>query len=370
MNARRLLTSYALLLPIAGFYAHAQQHEPGTGSTQITPASKAPAPVQRPDVRLDSKPHTDIDPTVDSSITPMDPGLGASPVMDLGHDIVATTPAGMLSRSVPGNPRMVYFSLPQRTGDAITPGDRAIIMARQGDLAGAARGFSAVQDPGAYQQGVCPAMQPDAEAVVGVPAAGDGQGFILLHSPDAQGAGRKNAGYTAIVPRAAGLPVRASRAVPIEYKKKPHEAKAKLDRAMVMEALPPATLYGNLQPVQDWIAASACIAETAGAQPQIPNEPFLDEEITTAPEPTLRLMLSGERQVVFTDRLDDAHYVIWHEHVSRKGQMLDARYEPIVVAPRPVTNPPVPPTHAINNIPQPPRHVTPEPPSPLAGVKQ
>ncbi len=372
MRALSLLAAAAICLPAASLpaFAYQAQHEPGTGSTQVAPASQAPAPVQAPDVRLDSKPHTSIDASLDSSIPPPDLGLGAFPAIDLGHDITATTPAGMLSESEPGNPRMVYFSLPQRSPDQVTQEDKAILTARQADLAGMAHGA------GTYQQSVCPAMQPDAETRIGVAAAGDGAGFLLLHLPEGAAARKGHtAGVTAIVPRASGLPVRGSSDLLLEPDKKQKKnkdkfLKAKFDRGLVNEALPPATLYGNLRPVQDWIAASACLAELAGAHPRIPNEPFLNEEVLLAPEPTLRLMLSGERKVVFADRVSDSEYVIWNQHVARGGRLVKAEYEPVRIVPRPITNPPVPASQRIANIPQPPSHVGPEPPSPLLGTKQ
>ncbi len=351
--------------------------EPGTHNSQVTPASQAPKPVQQPDVRLDSKPHTDIDASVDSAPQPMDLGLdlglGANRDIDLGHDIVAVTPPGMLSRSVPGNPRMVYFSLPVRAGDEITAADAAIIAARHEDLARAAkaRGLNLSQSGWSYQQTVCPATQPDAEALVGVPA-GDGQGAILLHFTRQDG--DRAAAFTAVVPRANNEPVRAVKLVRKKVKHATTEQQAlsvkkESDKA-VNEALPPATLYRNLSPEMGWIAVSDCVAQVGGATPQIPNEPFLSEDILTAPTPLLKLRVDGEHDVIFTDRLDDSRYVVWEEHVSRTGKLLETKHEQVAIVARPVTNPPVPQPITITNIPQPPTRISPEPPSPLSGSKQ
>ena len=365
------LLAIAVCLLLPGCALEAQQHEPGTGSAQVSPASQAPVPVQQPDVRLDSKPHTDLDASIDSSIPGMDLGLGSTPDIDLGHDIVPTTPPGMLSRSEPGNPRMVYFSLPRRLPGEMTPADNAIVASRQGDLGQVAkkRGFDLTEPGWQYQQQVCPAMQPDAQAVVGAPAGEGGAGTILLHFVRHGEDGRSSA-FTALIPRAGSAPVRVNPGARRKAEARYELLSPKTKGAVVNDALPPATLYAALQPVQGWIAASACIAQISGAFPQIPNEPFLSEEITTAPPPLLRLQLTGEREMVFTDRVNDDHYVVWDEHVSRRGRMRDSHHEQVKIVPRPVTNPPVPQPRMIADIPQPPVRTTPEPPSPLSGDKQ
>ncbi len=342
--------------------------QPGTQSTQIKPASKAPQPVQEPNVRLDSKPHTAIDYTEDSSKTPPDLGLGAAPEIDLGHHILPVTPLGMLSRSVPDNPRMVYFALPHRSGDGISEGDRASLADRQAELVRAAafHGYDLRRPGWMYQQGVCPATQTDAEQVVGVPAARDG--VILLHFIR-EGDG-KDSTFTAVMPRDRSRPVRVI-AVAHDSAEGGHAILgARTSGAVVNEALPPAVLYANLEPVKGWIAASACIAELGGAYPHVPNEPFLSEDIITAPPPQLRLMLDGEREITFTDRVNQSQYVVWTEHVSNHGRMLDAQRDPVRIVPRPVTNPPVPKPRVLRNVPEPKSRVTPEPPSPLSGDKQ
>ncbi len=353
--------------------------EPGTQSTQLAPASAAPPPVQQPDVRLDSKPHTDIDTSVDSSPEPSDLGvdvaLGANIHLDLGHDIVATTPPGMLSRSIPDNPRMVYFSLPVLAVDQIAPADAATIAARRADLDRAARsrGFHLDQAGWSYRQAVCPVTQPGAEP--GTPAPGSANpnaGSILLQFERQEGA--RTSAFTAVVPRSAAMPVRAIPIVRNAAPSKKHPAveplSTKLPKAAVAEALPPATLRAALQPENEWIAASDCIAALGGATPDIPNEPFLSEDILTAPGPELKLLVNGERGVVFTDRVDPDHYVIWTERVSQKGVLRDAKHMEVKIVPRPVTNPPVPQPRLIANIPQPPVRMTPPPPSPLSGDKQ
>ncbi len=350
-------------------------HEPGTGSPALTPASKAPQPVQAPDVRLDSKPHTDLDNTLDSSLPPPDLGLGASPEMDLGHDIEPVMPAGMLSRSEPDNPRMVYFSLPVRSGDEMTPEDRATLAARQADLVHAAahHGFHLDDTGWSARQEVCPAMQPEASETTGTPAAGGGS--LLMHYTEVRGDRdtardmAREMAFVALIPRNPTLPVWV---VPIA-KGRPGKKLAlspRVDRAAVNEALPPPALYANLQPEGDWIAASACVAATQGASPSIPNEPFLSEEIMTAPPPLLRLMLNGQRKVVMTDRVSDTRYAVWDEHVSRRGRMVSTAHQAQKIVPRPVTNPPEPVPRTIAALPEPPSHTGPEPPSPLSGKKQ
>ena len=122
--------------------------------------------------------------------------------------------------------------------------------------------------------------------------------------------------------------------------------------------------------MNDWIAASACVAELGGAYPHIPNEPFLSEQILTAPPPLLRLGVDGEREMTFTDRLDESNYVIWDEHTSATGKMLDAHHTEVHVLPRAVTNPPLPPARILAEAPEPPTKVAPEPNSPLGVSRQ
>ncbi len=358
--------------------------EPGTRSTQLAPASASPPPVQQPDVRLDSKPHTDIDTSVDSSPEPSDLGvdvaLGADINVDLGHDIVATTPPGMLFRSVPDNPRMVYFSLPVRSIDQIAPADAATIAARREDLNHAARagGFHLEQAGWSYRQAVCPATEPGRELGQSRPGSAGSEslnsdpGSILLQFERQEGT--RTSAFTAVVPRAAALPVRAIPIVRNATPRKKHPVveplSKKLPRAAVAEALPPPTLRATLQPEQGWIATSDCIAELGGATPDIPNETFLSEDILTAPVPELKLLVNSEREVTFTDRIDQDHYVVWDERVSRKGSLQKIKHTEVRIVPRPVTNPPVPAPRLIANIPQPPIRMTPPPPSPLSGDKQ
>jgi hypothetical protein len=350
-------------------------HEPGTGSAQIAPASRAPKPMQQPDVRLDSKPQTNLDPTLDSAPEPPDLGLGASLSVDLGHDDVAHTPPGMLARSQPGNPRMVYFYLPHRSDDPsatpISSQDSTIVASRQADLVRAAafHGYALKQSGWMYQQAICAPIQPDAEAVDGLVAADHGEGFILLHfvRHDSQA---HVYSFSAIVPRASSLPVRVIASThrgvenPFEF------LNADTSGHIVNEALPPATLRRNMEPERDWIATSACIAELGGAYPHIPNEPSLDDIITTAPPPRLALRLDGKRDVIFTDRIDDTHYVVWDEYIAASGKMLSAHRSEVHVLPRPVTNPPVPQARLLPAPAMPPVKITPPPPSPLAGSHQ
>ncbi len=346
--------------------------EPGTGKTVIEPASQAPKPVQAPDVRLDSKPHTDIDYTVDSSRAPLDLGLGADSFIDLGHDILPTTPPGMLARSVADNPRIVYYALPHRTrggiGNGIAPADRAVLDVRQQELVRAAsfRGYDLHLGGWQYQQGVCPAAEPDAEQVVDVPS--EGGGALLLHFIRRESG--KDWAFTAVVPRAAGEPVRIIPVTHGSVENGPVLLRARSESAAAVEVLPPSTLYKNLEPTAGWIAASACIAELAGAYPHIPNEPYLSEDIVTAPAPQLRLGLDGGRESTFADRVDETHLVVWDEKVSNHGNVQSARHDVTKLTPRPVTNPPEPKAHMLVDLPEPQGRITPEPPSPLAGSKQ
>ncbi len=344
--------------------------EPGTAGSQISPANKASKPVQAPDVRLDSKPHTDIDSSVDSSPEPPDLGLGANAEIDLGHDIVPSTPAGMLSRSDTDNPHAVFYSLPHHLEGELASEDAATITARQPELlqVAAKQGFDLKQPGWSYAQDVCPATQLNADRLGDVPV---GEGSLLLHFRRAES--DRTSAFTAIVPRAAGQPVQVvtvAKRSPNTKQKKHELLRAKTDRRAVNGAIPPQALYGDLQPEQGWISTSACLAAFSGASPSIPNEPYLSEDIFTAPSPQLRLLLNGDRKVVFTDRVSDSRFVIWDEHVSRRGRILETKNTTMRIVPRPVTNPPVPATRIITNIPEPPVRIGPIPPSPIAGTKQ
>lgn len=359
--------------------AQAQQqtapHEPGTGSEAVTPASKALPTVQTPDVRIDSAPHTEIDASVDSpaesGVASSGMDLGGAATFSLGQDIVPATPVGMLSRSVPGNPRMVYYALPHVSGDQIASEDSTIIASRQADLVKAAafHGFDLKQSGWLYQQGICAPMQPNAEHITGIAPGDNGQGFILLHFVRHDDSGKVYS-FAAIIPRQPGLPVRVVSGFHRSVENGFDFLSSKTSGGVVNEALPPETLYKNMQPTQDWIATSACIAEIGDAYPHIPNEPYLSEAITTAPPPQIRLMLDGERRVIFTDRIDDSHYVVWNEHISRQGKMLDAQHDQVRIIPRPITNPPVPQPRLLSNLKQPRVKIAPEPPSPIAGTRQ
>ena len=79
-----LLAMCALCLFSAG--AHAQQAEPGTSSTQLAPASAAPQTKAEPNLRTDSKPHTNEDASADSGPLPETLGIDATPIMDMGLD--------------------------------------------------------------------------------------------------------------------------------------------------------------------------------------------------------------------------------------------------------------------------------------------
>ncbi len=325
--------------------------------------------MQTPDVRLDSKPHTDIDTSVDSSPLPPDLGLGADAEIDLGHDIVPTTPAGMLSRSDADNPHAVFYSLPHHAEGELAPNDGTLLTARQPDLvqAAAKKGFDLKQPGWSYAQDVCPATQPDAEQLGDMPV---GEGSLLLHFRRSEG--DRTSAFTAIVPRVADEPVQVVKiAKRSQNAKQKHELLLpKTDRRAVNKAIPPGVLYGDLQPEHGWISTSACLAAFSGASPSIPNEPYLSEDIITAPSPQLHLLLNGDRKMVFADRVNDTRYVIWDEHVSRRGRMLEAKNVTMRIVPRPVTNPPVPSTRIITNIPEPPVHTGPIPPSPITGTKQ
>ncbi|RRA47283.1 hypothetical protein [Acidipila sp. EB88] len=381
MNVQRRLAVALACLPLAGSLVLAQQNvpsnaqqpdpaqtvppsatqtEPGTHSSQLTPASKSPAPVQRPDVRLDSKPHTDIDFSIDSSKEAPDLGLGSAQ-MDLGPDILPTTPPGMLATSEPGNPRMVYYALPGHTATDMGAGDASILQSRQAELEHAARshGFDLKQGGWASRQSICPAP-------AGMPAE---RGGLLLLRFDRQDAGRVWA-FTAVVPGDAKEPIRV---VPIA--KGRHEIEReflskKTNRKVVEAVIAPAALYGNLQPQQAWMAASACAAAVQGATPNIPNEPYLSEAVLTAPPPMVDLGLDGKRWLTFTDQVNDRLYVVWHEEVSNTGKLRKIEHEQNVIVARPITNPPVPVATYLADVPQPPSRMMPDPPSPVLGSQQ
>lgn len=357
----RIAAVVVLCAPLGASQVWAQsagQAESATPGAALTPATKVTSPVLQPDLRLDS------------ALPPQTLGLGANFALLLGQDIRPVTPAGMIGRSVPGDPALVYFALRHRSGDDLTSSDRAILDAREPDLVRAAayHGYYLKQPGWMYQQGICPAAQANAAQVVGVPAGADGQGFLVLHFVRRTD-GRVSA-FSAIVPRTAGLPVRVVTVAHRGVEQRADFLSAKTSGVAVNEALPPSVLYSNLQPQMDWIAASACIAEMGGGYPHIPSAPYLTDAIMTAPTPEIRLMLDGQRRVIFTDRTDDSHYVVWQEHVSNHGRMLDGQHQIVRIVPRPILNPPGPPSHAEATPALPPVHIKPPPPSPLSGQAQ
>jgi hypothetical protein len=355
-------------------HLYAQQSEPGTESTQVAPGDTAPKAEQAPNLRVNSMPHTDLSASTDSAPTPMDLGLGVSAAPDLGHDVLPPTPMGMLASAEPDNPRNLYYSLPYLSMDQISAGDRQIIEARQADLDHAAgfRGLHGNRADWTYRQTVCPAMQPDAADMDGISAGADGQGFILLQYFRGEQQGH-SAAFVAIVPRSTSLPVQVI-SVPsfkASRKPKPREVlKKKSSREAVNEAIPPEELHASLQPIEGWIAVSACIAELGGAAPRIPDEPDLGQNIVTAPSPMLKLHLDGSREVIFTDRVDEGRYVIWDASIRPHGQMAGAEKLVLPVLPLVIQNPPVPQPHLMANLPDPPMHIIPPPPSPISGDHQ
>ncbi len=373
----RVLSLFASTVVLAAGLPHlyAQQSEPGTGSTQVAPANTAPKTEAAPNLRVNSMPHTDLSASTDSAPTPMDLGLGVTAAPDLGPDVLPPTPAGMLSSAEPDNPRMLYYSLPYLPMDRISAGDRQIIAARQADLTHAAdsRGLRLNQADWTYRQAVCPAMQPDAEKIEGVPAGADGQGFILLQFSRGEEEEGRPAAFVAIVPRSGSLPVQVIPVPSFKASKKPKQRetlKKKSSREAINEAFPPEELHASLQPIEGWIAASACLAELEGAAPRIPDEPDLGQNLITAPSPLLKLHLDGSREVIFTDRVDEGHYVIWDANVRPHGQIAGAQKLLLPVVPVTIENPPVPQPHLIANIPDPPMHITPPPPSPISSDHQ
>lgn len=87
-NAMTMLPGMLVLCALCLFAdgVRAQQAEPGTGSTQVAPASAAPQTQAQPDLRTDSKPHTNEDASADSGPLPETLGMDATPIMDMGLD--------------------------------------------------------------------------------------------------------------------------------------------------------------------------------------------------------------------------------------------------------------------------------------------
>jgi hypothetical protein len=136
------------------------------------------------------------------------------------------------------------------------------------------------------------------------------------------------------------------------------------------DAIPPSTLFANLQPREDWLATSACLSELGGAHVNIPVQAELDNEMTTEPGPQLRLTLDGRRKVIFSDQQAANRISVWNEWVTSKGKLYKAEQQSHVARPLLVTNPPAPAPRTIANIPDPPEKILPAPPSPLSGQQQ
>ncbi len=368
MRVLTLVSAAAFSLLFCGSALHAQQtHGAGVDSA----AARGTRSVQAGQQEGAPLGPADIYPS-DTSAYPSyrphdrDLSLGGTPGSAYPPDAVPPTPAGMLAHSEPGYPAMVYFSLPHRSGSDLSPGDAALVAARQHDLVSAAayRGYDLHQPGWLYQQGICPQSQPASPATAGMVVSSDGPGFILLHFVRRED-GRVSS-FTAVVPRDPSLPVRTIGVVHGSVEQHSDFMSVDTTGAVVNEALPPQLLHASMQPLGGWLAAGACIAEMGGAYPHIPNEPSLGHPITTAPGPYLRLGLHGEREVRFTDRVDARHYVVWDEQVAKSGKMLAAHRKQVTVASRPVTNPPVPAAKFTASIKQPPSRVKPYPPSPTS----
>jgi hypothetical protein len=84
----RLFAASTLSLLAVSAYAQAgvPAAEPGTGSTQVKPASAAPETSSQPNLRTDSMPHTNQDATTDSAPAPETLGMDATPIIDMGLD--------------------------------------------------------------------------------------------------------------------------------------------------------------------------------------------------------------------------------------------------------------------------------------------
>ncbi len=85
MGLFRYTLPLIMTVAVAGA-ARAQQAEPGTGSTQVTPASASPQTSAEPNLRTDSKPHVDATPATDSGPKPETVGVGEPVPMDMGLD--------------------------------------------------------------------------------------------------------------------------------------------------------------------------------------------------------------------------------------------------------------------------------------------
>jgi hypothetical protein len=366
MRVLSLFSAAAFILLFCGNSMHAQQT---AGAGIVSAADRGTRPVQAGDRSGAPLGSPDISPSDTSTYPPYqlrDLRLGGIPGTVYPPDAVPPTPAGMLAHSEPGNPAMVYFALPHRSGSDLSANDAAIVAARQHDLISSAayRGYDLHQSGWLYQQAICPQTQPASPATVETLVPADGQGSILLHFVRHED-GRVSS-FTAVVPRDSSLPVRTIGVAHGSMEQHHDFLSVDTTGAVVNEALPPRILHASMQPLGGWIAASACIAELGGAYPHIPDEPSLSRAITTAPAPYLRLGLHGNREVWFTDRVDAKHYVVWDEQVTKTGKMLKAHRRQFTTIDHPATNPPLPKTKFEASIPQPPSRVKPYPPGPTS----
>jgi hypothetical protein len=355
--------------------------EPGTGNSQISPATQAPQTHPDPNLRVDSMPHTDQSPstdsalgeqegpgtTVDQAVTGVDNlGIEQTTLMDLGYDTTPVRPPDMVGTHQPGNPSLLYLALDQRTPGQMQPADAAIISGRQSDIGAAAHshGYN-LADPGwTYHQVVCPASEPTSILLQYTRGQESGQGENRK--------GDRESIFTAVIPRdkansASVQVIGALHDKPVPRRQSLYKNKA---TRPFQAALPPDQLFAHLQPREDWLATSACIASLGGAQPEIPVWAELDDQAATAPGPLLRLLLDGERKVIFSDQQADNRVSVWNEWISRKGKLTRAEQQTSTFKPEPITNPPVAAPRTISNIPDPPEKILPAPPSPLSGEHQ
>ena len=371
MRVFRCVAVAASLLAFAGLPLHAQNTDApdagitaGSDASQIVPANRAPDPVQAPDVRLDSAPHATISSALYYPDFPVD--IYAA----LGVPFRPVTPPGMIGRSEPSDPFMIYFALRHRSGDEMSPADRAVLDAHETSLVRAAayHGYDLRQSGWMFQQGICPAMQPESQRLSGAPAADDGEGALLLHFVRHED-GRVST-FTAIVPRDGDRPVHVASVAHRSVESRHELESEKITGVVANDAIPPATLRVSLEPDRDWLATAACLAEVAGAYPHIPDQVAFAEDPLLAPPPRIELRLDGGRNVTLADRVDQTHYTVWTEHVSATGRVGESsKSDERIVANTP-TNPPLPPVQTLGPPAEPHWITMPPPPNPLSNQQQ
>jgi hypothetical protein len=232
--------------------------------------------------------------------------LAAGVALSYGAALGQTAQSGI----VPAPPAASYTVLEHHSADAMSPGDVAVIRAKQHEITTEAAmfGYDLSRGRWSYDETECPAI-PNA---------------LLLHYRTAAAAGGAQSLFTAIVPRGQGRVL----VNPVLYHgATPFEAAIGQKRTMSVfnQAVPAEIAKQDVQPEGHWLTLAICYAEIAGSEPRVPEHPELEAPLVKAPIPTIRLSEArGAMEIQFTGREAPTDYTVWNISVNNQGRAVDA----------------------------------------------